>query len=212
MRGILIDPGAARGLIGSETLRILIDEVVRPKGFGKFVKWKSSGHTFTGISPKAERSLGMCGLPIGLLGLELSMFWADVIGGDASLCPGLVPLKSLIALGCCILFAYFANGDGVLGIWDEAKSTWTAQRLYLTESGHYLLRIDNYYGKTDDSLTGAIQGTTGPLSKIANQSLHQPKRPTKEPMDLFSGVVQCTTEDYHNGDPNQVFQLVPSRT
>ena len=205
MRGILIDPGAARGLIGSETLRILIDEVVKPNGLEKLIKWKKSKHTFTGISPKAESSLGMVVMPIGLIGLATSNYVADVIGGDASLCPGLVPLKSLIQLGCCILFAYFDNGDGVLGIWNDDTKQWSAQRLHLTESGHYLLRIDNYNTKPDHILDKSIQRATAPLSSTAEATLRPPRRQRDEPLDLFCGVIQCLPDSDVQAD-SQVFQ------
>jgi hypothetical protein len=209
MRGVLIDPGAARGLIGSETLRVLINDVIRPAGYGQWVKWKRSSNTFTGISPKAESSLGICSIPIGLTGLAVSLFSADVIGGDASLCPGLVPLQSLISLGCCMLFAYFANGDGVLGIWDATKRCWSAQRLYLTESGHYLLRIDNFDKPNDDALSRDLQTTTGPVSAAATSTLSKKRRSASEPMELFCGVTQCYKTKQ---DDDKVFRAVPNRT
>ena len=149
-------------------------------------------------------------LPIGLTGLDISLFTADVIGGAASLCPGLVPLKSLIALSCTILFSYFANGDGVLGIWDDKQRAWSAQRLYLTESGHYLLRIDHYNSRTDSELSAALQRTTAPLSRAADK-MSQRQQAQQEPRELFCGVVQCSTDDSTTID-DPVFRAVPNRT
>ena len=196
MRGLLVDPGAARGLIGTETLRLLLEEVIYPAKLGHLVSWKESFNSFTGISPKAEQSLGMVTIPIGLLGLSSSWFTADVIGGASSLCPGLIPLKSLIYLGCCILFSYYGNGDGVLGIWSKPRKSWTAQRLHLTDSGHYLLRIDGFDKEADKAASHVIQSTTGPVGSAAQTS--KPRRTgfSQPAVDasFFVGVTACRSE------------------
>ena len=42
MFGILIDPGAAKGLIGSDTLNELINNVLKPAKMDKYIKWRTS--------------------------------------------------------------------------------------------------------------------------------------------------------------------------
>ena len=144
--GLLVDPGASRGLIGSETLREIRRNVLRPAGKDHLVQWTTSSATFSGISACVERSLGMVRFPIGLLGLNDCWFHGDAIGGASSTCPGLIPLKSMMTRGCLIACGYYQNKDGILGIRKD-DGTFAAQRLLLTDSGHYLLPI-NHYGKT----------------------------------------------------------------
>ena len=57
------------------------------------------------------------------------------------MCPGLVPLRTLADLKAVIMCGYYDDGDGVLGLWYE--NSWKPQHLYRTDSGHYLLRVDN---------------------------------------------------------------------
>ena len=114
--GLIVDPGAARGLIGSDTLRVLINVVIKPAGMAKHIRWTSSTNLFTGISAATEKSLGIVSIPIGLAGIAWSTFKADVLGGSASCCPGLIPLSSLLSQGCVISCGHFSNGDGELGI------------------------------------------------------------------------------------------------
>ncbi len=64
-----------------------------------------------------------------------------------------------------MIFAYFDNGDGLLGIWNKKVKKWTAQRLYLTDSGHYLLMISNFQRKADVSMSKALARTAAPVAK-----------------------------------------------
>ena len=141
--GLLVDPGASRGLIGSDTLRLLIKSSMPPH-HRRGIRWHRSMAVFSGISAKHERSLGRVQLPIGLYGFKKMSFTADVIGGDASFCPGLIPLHSMSLLGCVVYFGYYDNGDGLMGVYNHMLDDWCAQRLLLTDSGHYLLPTSNY--------------------------------------------------------------------
>ena len=64
MFGILIDPGAAKGLIGSDTLSELINNVLKPAKMDKYIKRRTSNNKFTGISADPQQSLGMVTFPI----------------------------------------------------------------------------------------------------------------------------------------------------
>lgn len=68
--GLIVDPGAARGLIGSATLREIFDEILRPRGPMKHAMWHLSKNEFTGISSQPQRSIGICVFPIGIVGMK----------------------------------------------------------------------------------------------------------------------------------------------
>ena len=149
--GLIIDPGAARGLIGSDSLREIIENVLKPAKQDKYIKWTKSFNSFTGISAQPQTSIGMVKFPIGLLGMSRAAFRADVLGGQASKCPGLVPLQSLQQQGCVIACGYFKNGDGLLGI-RLSSGHFCTQRLLLTDSGHYLMPVHYFNHKNDRRL------------------------------------------------------------
>ena len=140
--GLIIDPGASRGIIGSDSLLAIIRAVHRPRNLERQITYTKSNSTFSGINAGSSRSCGFVSFPIGLLGIGNARFGGDILGEGSSTCPGLIPLRTLIATGCILSFAYFSNGDGLLGIKDQAGHV-QAQRLLLTESGHYLLTIDH---------------------------------------------------------------------
>ena len=146
--GLLVDPGAARGLIGSDTLNDIVHGVLKPLKLQHQVKWSSSAAKFSGISPDTQHSLGLVSIPIGLLGIKKSTYSADVIGKGSSKCPGLIPLRTLLANGCLLACGYFSNGDGILAIRTSNSDKgirYAAQRLLLTDSGHYLLPVNNFW-------------------------------------------------------------------
>ena len=152
--GLVIDPGAAKGVIGSDTLKEIQDIVLTPRNLLQCVIWKASQSRFSGISSTQECSLGVVGIPIGLQGVPKSIFCADVLGGTASMCPGLVPLHTLIRSAEFLHFAFFRNGDGVLGVRHAGQIS--PQRLFLTDSGHYLMRIDLFDMPVDYKLNEHI--------------------------------------------------------
>lgn len=139
VHGLLIDPGACKGLIGSESLRELFEGILKPAGKLSSIVWRGSSATFSGISSTSESSLGLCSFELGLPGIADARFETDVIGGDSSLCPGLVPLISLINAKCFISFGYYRNGNGLLGM--RIGKVLAAIQLLLTDSGHYLMPI-----------------------------------------------------------------------
>ena len=161
MHGILIDPGAAKGLVGSDTLHEIIENVLKPFGMHQHVKWHKSNNKFTGISADPQHSLGMVQFPIGLKGCKHADFMCDVIGGASSKCPALMPLISMLNTCCLISRGYFSNGDGLLGIRMQDGSFRT-QRLLYTDSGHYLLPIHHFNKPVDED-----------LNKIMKQDFHK---------------------------------------
>ena len=147
-RGLLVDPGAASGLVGSETLRDLMECCIDDSNRDQ-VRWcHDRSNSVSGISGTPEATLGEIHLPISLAGAK-GLFSADVLGGEGSLCPALLSNPALRKRRASILCDYFANGDGVLVVpgddhsWSDGKSSWHYLRMLLTDSGHYLLPVDD---------------------------------------------------------------------
>jgi len=152
--GLIVDPGAARGILGVDTLLEIKQSLLEPRKLAQYLQWNQSFAKFSGISPTQENSLGICSIPCGLQGIPWTVFHADVIGGEASMCPGLIPLHSLMKNAEFMHFAFFQNGDGVLGVRHQGRIE--PQRLCLTDSGHYLIRIDMFNAPSDMHLNKSI--------------------------------------------------------
>ncbi|CAE7724343.1 unnamed protein product, partial [Symbiodinium necroappetens] len=149
-RGLLVDPGAASGLIGSETLRDLMDSCL-DQAHRDEVKWcHDKTNNVSGISGTPEATLGEVHLPLRMSGVA-GTFSADVLGGEGSLCPALLSNPALRKQRAVVWCDYFANGDGVMivpviGTKDDGtqhSAGWHYMRLLLTDSGHYLLPVDD---------------------------------------------------------------------
>ena len=154
-RGLVIDPGAASGLIGSETLRDLIDHCVAPFGKEKDVVInKDIRSPVSGISGGSDRTLGQVTVPLCTGGCPIS-YTGEVIGGDGSLCPALIGNPSLRKMHCAIFTEHFVNGDGllVLNSMQDTNEPMKMMRLLLTDSGHYIL-------PTDHQQTGRVSAET----------------------------------------------------
>ncbi|CAK9092645.1 1-alkyl-2-acetylglycerophosphocholine esterase [Durusdinium trenchii] len=142
-RGLLIDPGAAAGLVGSETLRDLIESCY-PEDGKNMVTWSESTATITGISGCPDKALGRVHLRLPFKGLK-AVYEADVIGNEGSLCPALGGNPALCAMKASLHSSWFENQDGLLVTWDtQSQNTpvMYAFRVLLTDSGHYLLPLD----------------------------------------------------------------------
>ena len=140
--GLLIDPGAASGLVGSETLRML-----KSCSLGEMEINRNKITPVSGISGNSESTLGEVTLTMATAGQPIT-YTAEVIGGAGSLCPALVGNPTLRRLGASILTDWFENGDGMLVL--NTKDAMDAEvnhakffRILLTDSGHYILPCDN---------------------------------------------------------------------
>ena len=153
-RGLLIDPGAASGLIGSETLRDLLETCVDPHaGQDRYEIRFDRTSPVSGISGSSDRTLGQVTIPLQTNGHAIS-YTGEVLGGQGSLCPALVGNPALRSMNSVIFTNYFDNGDGLLTTDykhdDDAEGVTRIKlfRLLLTESGHYLLPTDEPKAKT----------------------------------------------------------------
>eukprot|EP00959_Pyramimonas_sp_CCMP1952_P045112 942249-Pyramimonas_sp.AAC.1 len=93
-RGIIIDPGAAEGLGGTETLREICQALLWPRG--KSLEVKPSAAKLSGIDGVPNPSMGLGKLPLNLTALPNASFTMDMPGGSGSRCPLLMPLDTMI--------------------------------------------------------------------------------------------------------------------
>ncbi|CAJ1364862.1 unnamed protein product [Effrenium voratum] len=144
-RGLIIDPGAANSLVGTETLRDLVDHCDQSSVIKTSMQWQEKQAEVTGISGQSDPILGQVTLPLPMFEeLSKATYTADVIGGNASLCPALVGNPGLVGMRAVIASAWFQNNDGLLILpKDKEMKTFSLHRLLLTDSKHYLLPVNN---------------------------------------------------------------------
>ena len=141
-RGLIIDPGAANGLVGTETLRDLLANIDNSNEVQQTLLWKTKQSEVTGISGEADKTMGEIQMSLPMIpGNSGAVYKADVIGGAASMCPALVGNPSLVKMKAIIASNWFQNQDGLL-IAPEADGNHQLIRLLLTDSKHYLLPLD----------------------------------------------------------------------
>ncbi|CAL1172214.1 unnamed protein product [Cladocopium goreaui] len=171
-RGLLIDPGAASGLIGSETLRDIMEHCVPPQQRDDRVTWSQKTTSVSGISGEPDETLGEVSLKLSASSRSIS-YRGDVLGGAGSLCPALVGNPALRQQQAALFSDWFPNGDGLLTIHREemldADRKPILLRLLLTDSGHYLLPVD---GKDKHAIP---DGTHNKVALLTNQIISQSK-------------------------------------
>ena len=171
--GLLIDPGAASGLVGSDTLKQLLDHCVRPCGRQDEVKFDYDRSTpVSGISGSSDATLGQVTIPLTACGHPIT-YTADVLGGEGSLCPALVGNPALRAMDASIFTNWFENGDGILlvGTKDKDMKHYRMFRILLTDSGHYMLPTD--YDSCAKVASQVKREVVLFCSKVAQQSMEQ---------------------------------------
>ena len=186
--GLIVDPGASKGLMGTETLREYVTAVLKPHQLASSIVVQESSTTFSGINGEVDPSAGAAELPMLIPELPGSVFCTDLIGGAGSRCPGLLSLMTFMNLYGSLLCNIFENGDGVV-IFCETDSTGKFTnvvfiRVLPTNSGHYLLPTDRSYSqqqlvseqrllrkKVNDYMT-AVMKLTAWCKPLEHQSLH----------------------------------------
>ena len=152
-RGLIIDPGAANGLVGSETLRDLLQHCDLSEQVKSSITWAEKQSEVTGISGSADTTLGEVCLRLPMLkGLRDACYVADVVGGEASCCPALVGNPALVKMGAIIASSWFENKDGLLIVPGEGDAGESMQllRLLYTDSRHYMLPLDEVTNAQDE--------------------------------------------------------------
>ena len=190
-----------------ESLKEIMDNVLKPAGMAHLVRWKRSLNKFSGISSAITQSQGLVCFPIGLLGINRARYSADVVGGMSGRCPGLVPLITLLSQGCLISCGYFSNNDGLLGI--RTPFGFCAQRLLLTDSGHYLMPISNFSMQRDVGMDKLLGHDYRLLDKAARKQ--RLDKTAKQQVNLLTGLATYLSEG-EEGDEPPVFQPVLNKT
>ena len=119
-----------------DTVGDIQEWILEPNDKMREVFWYPSNAGFSGISASVEKAVALVVFPIGLAGMRGTTFRADVIGGAASRCPGLIPLQSLIQAATVAVFGCFPNGDGIFAFKDGVTGQLCPQRVFRTDSGH----------------------------------------------------------------------------
>eukprot|EP00959_Pyramimonas_sp_CCMP1952_P116765 2440564-Pyramimonas_sp.AAC.1 len=136
-RGLIIDPGAAGGLLGTKTLLEWKRDIYDERGLS--YQLEPSNASFTGINGQPYPSRGSFLGPILVEGMERgTTYRADLIGGPGSRCPGLLPNSTMFKHKCILFENMYDNGDGILASVPGNKLP-AVSRAFLTDSGHYLL-------------------------------------------------------------------------
>ena len=143
---MIIDPGAASALTGTESLRKYYEQVLVPRGYAP-ISTRPGNATFTGIDGKPEPGLCIADVPLSFIGAPDVTWSTDLLGGPGSSCPPLLGNDSLRHFMASIFENVLPNGDGVLVllVGDPIKSQSEQAlflRILLTDSGHYLLPAD----------------------------------------------------------------------
>ncbi|CAE8712259.1 unnamed protein product, partial [Polarella glacialis] len=164
--GLLIDPGAASGLIGTDTLKEYREEILLPQQLD--IICRPTTQNVSGISGKPEPALSRVTMPI-FPGIKSSTFTADVIGKQGSKCPALLPNPSMRAANMGLLTNFYENGDGMLIVHDNGKRL--LYRCLLTESGHYILPTDNIKNNNhvDEKATAKVSAFYAAVTHDAQQ-------------------------------------------
>ena len=147
--GLLVDPGASSGLVGTDTLKEMMESGALPKSRMEEIEWGPSTTTVTGISGQSDDTLARISLPIDVGSAEVpASYTADLIGGQGGTCPALLPNTSLRQMRAAVMTEWFDNGDGALVVSANGKklndpsSELLVMRMLLSESGHYILPVD----------------------------------------------------------------------
>ena len=153
MHGMLVDTGAAKAIMGTDTMKEYITDILSK--YGKVISVSPSESRFTGIGGRQEKSKGLAQTPLGipLPGVAEVSIDLDLPGDLGSQRPGLLPLSVMLRLQSSILCGVLQGGDGIMilrildnDIHSRAKKipkTFFVQ-LYLTDSCHYLLPIGRF--------------------------------------------------------------------
>ena len=144
MHGFVVDPGAASGLIGTETFRKHKVDNLDPRGLRYTIR--PSLASFVGISGVSESGLGILEMPCGLEGYGLIYWSADLMGNTGSICPALLANNTLLKLRAASVADVLENGAGIVSL-EFCPGISTLFVIYLADSGHYLLPYDKFESK-----------------------------------------------------------------
>ena len=127
-----------------------------------------------------------------------------------------MPLRSLISSGALSAFGCFTGGDGLIAFRDSVTQRMCPQRLYITDSGHYLLPIDASHQPIDEQLVDFMvkhfcyKLSRNPKGKPQSSSGGKGKK--SKPSSTRPGNVFVVFESYHEDESNTAddsFEIIP---
>ena len=129
--GLVIDPGAASGLGGTDT-KVEYDENNVP--FCEDCDIVPAKGSFSGIDGEPVKSLGTL-RQVAQVSRLMIRWHGDLIGHNGSYCPFLLPLPPLIQHKAFLLHGMFDNGDGIMLLFpnEQNKSDVHLARALLTD-------------------------------------------------------------------------------
>ena len=149
--------------MGVDTLREFSDEILWPLGLYDYVGYSYENLPFlSGSEGNKERAVARVSLPIGVDG-EVWVWDADLTKGG---CPGLLSNQSFLRLRLTLIANFFENGDGVLASCSTGKAPTKVWRVILTDSGHYMLPIDQFPQKLQK---GRVSFSCSHLAKVSDE-------------------------------------------
>jgi len=153
LHGLIVDPGACDGIIGTHTLSRYAQDRLWPKNLD--ISTRPSVGTFSGINGEPKPGMGRATIPLGLPGFPGAVFEADMLGGMASECPGLLPNRTIMQYHMTLFAAVLPSDDGILMIVPNHPKTGEMlgnaylYHIYKTDSNHYLLPTGNFDSSLD---------------------------------------------------------------
>ena len=202
--GLLFGPGAASGLCGTETLREMMESI--PQDNLHKITWGPSTTSVTGISGQSDSTLARVSLPIDINSNEPASYTADLIGGQGSLCPALLPNVSLRQMRSAVFTEWFENGAGMMVCspggqrLDDPEAHLSVMRILLTESGHYIIPI-NQQSDCDISeedkakIRQMFQGSSKPYQGTSQEQTGNNLHDSDDHVDCDKNQIQCNNKD-----------------
>ncbi|CAK0830773.1 unnamed protein product [Prorocentrum cordatum] len=142
---LLRDPGAASGIVGTDSLLTCYNDALEPLGVGCDLVPTTA--KFTGIDAVPAPGIGKSKVPLGMPMLENATSTGDLTGGPGS-CPGLFSLKSSIKFEASMLANAVPFMDGILALFPDDEYGKHQRKpvrapLLRADSGHCVTPIDN---------------------------------------------------------------------
>ena len=139
VHGLIVDQGAATGVAGTDTVSRFVEEVLKKQGLTHTTK--ASKGSFSGIDGETVSGYGRVSLPIGLPGLPNATYSADLLGGQGSSCPMLLPNSTMMRFQMSTFANIMPLGDGVLMVRPLDQHSQPEDRcvlfpMLLADSGH----------------------------------------------------------------------------
>ena len=145
--GLLYDPGAASGIIGTDTVRDYQRDIIADT----IIETRPTKSKIAGIDGQPAPEIGKVVLPLKIPVLKGAAFAGDMIGDMGSFCPVLLPLQASMRYRAVMYANGFPNGDSILTLFprtlaqmdEEWEPIPICMRLLLAKPGRYIAPMDD---------------------------------------------------------------------